>query len=295
LFGVSATTFHEQFLVSGIHGGVDNVKGATYLFDQSGNLIRSFPSPSSSTEDGFGTHVAAIGDLVAVSAIVDDSQATHSGLVYLFNGNTGQLLRTILNPHPRAEDRFGISLAAFGNNLVIGSTGGTTGSGAAYIFDPTTGNLVREFDNPTPAAGDSFGSAVATIGNDLRIGAHFDDTLGTDVGSVYRFNGLTGELLSTLADPAPNGKDNFGWSIGVTGNTVAIGAPLRSLVLGDITSTEEGAVYLFDSDLHYFGMITGTHGDNQERFGMVIVGAGSDLLLGDQTGDGFHTQDAGRA
>jgi hypothetical protein len=258
-------------------------------------VVRSFPSPTNSSEDAFGIKATTIGDTVVISAITDDSQSTNSGVVYLFDGNTGQLLRKINNPHPKAEDRFGISLETFGTNLVIGSKGGTTGAGAAYIFDPTNGILIREFNSPTPDVGDLFGETVATIGNDILVGAPGDDTTGLNVGSVYRFNGVTGDLIATLSDPSPDGADGFGYGLGVTPVGIAIGAPLHSLSALGTNGFEVGGVFLYDRSLNYKTLITPTTPHRQDRFGFesAIAGNGSDLILGYRSDDVGANQDAG--
>jgi hypothetical protein len=102
----------------------------------------------------FGTSLAVVGDYIAVSAILDSSAATNSGVVHIYDGTTRQFVRTIANPDPKAEDRFGIDMTAFGNLLLVGSTGAQNGPGAAYLVDPLTGVIARTLQNPTPAPGD---------------------------------------------------------------------------------------------------------------------------------------------
>src|SRR5260221_14150517 len=64
----------------------------------------------------------------------------------------GDLLLTINNPTPAAFDNFSISVAAVGNNVLIGALGDNTGgndSGAAFLFDGATRALLQTFVNPT--------------------------------------------------------------------------------------------------------------------------------------------------
>ena len=64
------------------------------------------------------------------------------------------LLRTFQKPTPAANDDLGCSVAAVGNNVLIGAyrdDTGATDAGAAYLFDGSTGALLRTFTNPTPA------------------------------------------------------------------------------------------------------------------------------------------------
>src|SRR5439155_7962619 len=83
--------------------------------------------------------------------------------------------RILPPPFLNAQDWLGWSVAAFGNDILVGDpheTVGSVESGAAYLFDGSTGALIRVFQEPAPAAGDGFGSSVATVGiNTVVIGA----------------------------------------------------------------------------------------------------------------------------
>src|SRR4029078_9646964 len=100
----------DKLLVTGIPDSSSGSKGVAYLFNTNGDVVRSFPSPTNSSQDAFGKNATTIGDTVVISAITDNSQSTNSGVVYLFDGNTGQLLRKINHPHSKAEDSFAMSV-----------------------------------------------------------------------------------------------------------------------------------------------------------------------------------------
>jgi hypothetical protein len=91
-----------------------------------------------------------------------------AGSVYLFDGNTGELLLTINNPEPAAFDRFGWSVAGVGTNLLVGTPlddpGGVVDAGSAYLFDGGTGALLRTFNSPNLKADEYFGWSVAGVG-----------------------------------------------------------------------------------------------------------------------------------
>ena len=61
-----------------------------------------------------------------------------------------------------------------------------------------------------------------------------------DSGRVYIFNPATGELISTIANPSPNGGDFFS-RLSFSGNTLIVGAPTD-----DSDGSNAGMVYLFD-------------------------------------------------
>ena len=130
---------------------------------------------------------------------------------------------------------------------------GASDSGSAYIFDVATGNLLRTLNNPTPAARDAFGCSVAVSGTMVAVGAYGDDTLGTNVGSVYTFDATTGNLLRTLhissfirlPENEPYITSGFGYTVAISGSTVVVGSPWDSDKWHFYTNT--GSAYVFDA------------------------------------------------
>ena len=112
--------------------------GAAYLLDgDTGVLLQTFRSPNPALGDSFGWSVAGVGGNVLVGAPFDDTEGRDAGAAYLFDGVTGALLQTFLNPTPGRGDFFGWSLAAMGENIVVGApedSAGADRAGAAYLF-----------------------------------------------------------------------------------------------------------------------------------------------------------------
>ena len=140
-----------------------------------------------------GTAVAAMGtDRVLIGAPFDDTGGTDVGAAYLFNTN-GVLLKTITNPTPVADDRFGARLATLGNGRVIINASsddtGATNAGSAYVFD-YNGDLLATLNNPAPATGDFFCWRVAANGGDTAlVTAPWSDTKHvSDAGSAHLFS-----------------------------------------------------------------------------------------------------------
>ena len=92
------------------------------------------------------------------------------------------------------------------------------------------------------ATGDQFGWSVATDGGVVVVGAWLDDDNGSDSGSAYLFDPLSGAQLARLlpGDGAPG--DQFGLSVAIDRGIVAVGA-----CLDDDNGTDSGSVYLFDA------------------------------------------------
>src|SRR5262245_36241613 len=75
-------------------------------------LLLAIPTPNPESGDAFGVSVAALGTNILVGAPKDDAGAVdQAGTVYLLDGSTGALLRTIPNPNPEFGDSFGGSVA----------------------------------------------------------------------------------------------------------------------------------------------------------------------------------------
>ncbi len=268
--------------------------GAVYLFDgTTGALLHTFLNPTPAINDEFGSSIAAVGNNVLVGAYLDNTGASNAGAAYLFDGITGTLLKTFLSPTPDASDLFGTSVAAVGNNVLIGADGDDTGAndaGAAYLFDSTTGNLLETFLNPTPAADDIFGQSVAALGNNVLVGAPLDDTGAPNAGAVYLFDGSSGVLLRTFLNPTPALGDAFGIPIVAVGNNVLIGANSD-----DIGATDAGATYLFDGTT---GALLNTFQNPTpavfDIFGGSIAAIGNNAIIGAGNDDTGAT-DAGAA
>jgi hypothetical protein len=92
------------------------------------------------------------------------------------------------------------------------------------------------------ASGDAFGSAVAISRDTLVAGAYGADGF---TGSAYIFErnqdgtDRWGQVGKLTADDAAGG-DFFGWSVSISGNTTAVGAPFD-----DDGGGSSGSTYVF--------------------------------------------------
>ena len=247
--------------------------GAAYLFDANqGNLLEVFfnPSPTDNNER-FGESVAISGNQVLVG--------TQNEAAYLFDATARTLVQTFLNPLPTSEGNFGFSVAVDNNQVLIGDPLGDPlgdNAGIAYLFDSSTGDLLQTFNNPTPENRDNFGFSLDISGNNVIIGAQGDDTGGINSGAAYVFDATTGDLIQTFLNPTPANFDSFGFSVGISGNNVVVGA------FGDDTGAQNaGAAYAFNA-------ITGellqtylnTSPEDGEQFGLSIAIDDNNVLIG---------------
>jgi len=120
--GRSVAFVGERLLVGArFDDSVGEDAGAAYVFDAaSGDLLHKLTSPAPAPGDEFGYAVAGVGNDLLVGARLDDTAAEDAGAAYLFDGLTGALLQTYVSPAPADGDRFGVSLAAIGTDVLIG-------------------------------------------------------------------------------------------------------------------------------------------------------------------------------
>lgn len=228
-------------------GGID--AGMVYLVDAvAGTPPQAIvnPAPAVAAGDLFGASVAVSGNFVVVGAPFNDTWAPLAGQAYLFDAQTGALLRTFANPFPAANDGFGWSVAVTGNLVLVGAPWDDTGAvdaGSAYLFDAITGGLLHTINNPAPGMNDGFGWSVAVSASQALVGVPFDNAGPTmpDAGSAYLFSTGSGGLLNTFTNPTPAASDGFGWGVALSGSRALVGTP------GDDTgAVDAGSAYLFD-------------------------------------------------
>lgn len=240
--------------------------------------ITTFANPTPAADDNFSYALAAVGnDRVLIGAHRDDTGATNSGAVYLFNTNGG-LLATFTNPTPAMGDEFGYSLAALGSDRVlIGAPGdgiGAFAAGVVYLFS-TNGNLLTTFTNPTPAIGDKFGVSVGAVGNHrVLIGAHLDNTGANDAGAAYLFS-TNGLLITTFTNPTPAVNDRFGTPVAAVGSAFVLIGAHRD----DRGATDSGAVYLFHTNGLLITTFTNPTPADSDLFGYSLAAVGNDRVL----------------
>jgi outer membrane protein assembly factor BamB len=192
----------------------------------------------------------------------------------------GHPTQTFDDPTITGSDEFGHSISIDGNRVLVGARRDNTygdSVGQAHLLDATTGNLLRTFDDPvlTPTDQPLFGHSVALNGNTVLIGAPNDHS-GLGTGQAHLFDADTGAFLRTFVDPTVTQFDQFGWSVALDDNYVAIGAR------GDGTvGSHVGQVHLFDAAT---GNLLQTFDDptplGDDNFGWSVAIDGDFVLIG---------------
>lgn len=144
----------------------------------------------------------------------------------------------------QAGDEFGCAVSVSGEWAIVGACfedDEAEDAGAAYFFY-SNGTNWMEVEKVTASDGeadDRFAYSVAIEGNYAVIGAIYDDG-STGAAYIFHYDGdfWSQQAKLTASDAATT--DLFGWSVAISGDRVAIGAPNEDE--GDINA---GAVYVF--------------------------------------------------
>ena len=186
----------------------------------------------------FGRSVAIDGTTAVVGALLDDDNGLGSGSAYVFDVMTGTLLTKLLPNDGDERDFFGGAVGIHGHTVIIGAWGdnGTgTDTGAAYLFDIANGSQTAKLVASDEVGLEEFGRSVDVTDKTAIVGAPYDDDNGTWSGSAYLFDVVSGSQIAKLLASDASPEDQFGLSVGISGEIAIVGAPGGS-----------GAAYLFD-------------------------------------------------
>ncbi|MCE9651907.1 MAG: pentapeptide repeat-containing protein [Nitrosarchaeum sp.] len=249
-FGSSVTYAGNKIVIGNPNHDINGVyaAGTVYIYDDVGNLLSTIENTNPVDSDNFGTSLASLEDKIIIgipNKVVGDY--TYAGIVSIYDVNSGNLLKTIKNPNPSTNAKFGSILDISENKLLVtsatASVNGDENVGEAYLFDVNSDNLLKTIKNPNPNEGDMFGRSALFAGDKIVISAIGDGVF--DEGSVYVFDS-DGKLLNTIHSPQQTPKsgfysNEFGISLAVSGNRLAVGDDNK--MTNDV---QAGGAYIFD-------------------------------------------------
>ncbi len=153
---------------------------------------------------------------------------------------------------------------------------------------------IVEIQLPIGDEGIGYGIDIDSDSNTLVVGAPFDEDSGDESGSVYvyeRMKGSRWQYRQKLIGSDSKQYDNFGYSVGLSGSMLVIGAYNE-----DGVSTDEGAVYLFEQRENGVWAQTqklkSPNGKAQDRFGF-SVDVNGNVLVSSARDDDDSGQNAG--
>ncbi len=214
-FGLSVAIC-ESYSIVGSQEGVDehDDEGKVYILDNvTGALVHTLINPNAYGDpkyERFGNSVAINETYMLIGAYkeTDANEVDDSGVAYIFDTVTKNLLHTLDNPNAYGtteDDEFGYSVALSESYSIIGVPdedyeGGFV-TGKAYIFDNATGNLLQTLNNPNAYGteqADMFGEGVGITESFAIVSAYGeDDAGGTTSGKAYIFDNAISQSLNT--------------------------------------------------------------------------------------------------
>ncbi len=259
--------------------------------------------------------------------------STHAGAVYVFirSGTTWNQQAYLKASNAGGGDVFGSSVAIFGDTLVVGAPGedgdssstvsspnnSASDAGAAYVFtrSGSTWSQQAYLKASNAGVGDSFGTSVAISGDTVVVGSYREDgdsnsTVGTPnnsadaAGAAYVFtrSGSTWSQQAYLKASNTETNDWFGYSVGVSGDTVIVGAHRED---GDSSSTvsspnnsasDAGAVYVFTrsgSTWSQQAYLKANNAESYDNFGYSVDVSADTIVVGANGEDGDNSSTAG--
>ncbi|MCH2161079.1 MAG: hypothetical protein MK085_04315 [Phycisphaerales bacterium] len=176
-----------------------------------------------------------------------------SGSAYIFerdgNGEWSEVAKLVANDGA-SGDLFGRRVSISGDTVVVGAyldDDSGSNSGSAYIFERDGNGAFSQVEKLVAndgAAYNYFGSTVFVSGERVIVGAYGDNDNGNVSGGAYIFErngkGAFTQVEKLVPSDGASG-DFFGWSVSISGDTVAVGAS------GDSDSGPlSGSAYIFD-------------------------------------------------
>lgn len=238
-FGASVAISGDSVIVGAPDAGdIISPPGRAYIFVRSGSSWSEEDELIASDAEGgdeFGHSVAISGDTAVVGAPNEDAGFIGSGpgAAYVFGRSAGGWTEEakVIATDPSGGAEFGCSVTISGDHVAVGAygasgVGSSEGSVHVYVRSGTTWPFQERLSASDAHGGDFFGYSVAMSGSSLIVGANKDDDGGSSSGSAYLFvrSGTSWSQQAKLVASDPEAFDNFGSSVGISGDSVVVGA-----------------------------------------------------------------------
>ena len=227
--------------------------GGAFVYDLSGDtpttVSVTLQDPQPSAGDQFGYAVSVFENTLVVGARLDNFGTGAAFIYELTSATPATSVAALENTTPASGDRFGYAIDMNETFMLISSPQDddrATNAGKVLVYDISTGSPQETMSlyKPDAQAGDVFGAAVALSGSRAAIAATRDDPGATDAGSVYIFDlaGTTPDVPEfVLHNPEPGFGEQFGYSLAISGDLVAVGVPLDAA-----DGANSGTTYVYD-------------------------------------------------
>lgn len=298
-FGWSTALAGDTALIGAYEADVGGAadQGAAYVFVREGaswTEQQKLVASDGGNKDYLGYAVALSGDTALVGAPGFRAASTR-GAAYVFVRTATSWVeqQQLLAADGSDGDWFGARVALAGDTAVIGAPNDSTDSqlwhGSVYVFE-RSGDVWTQRDKLTAhdaQAGALFGSAVAISSSTAVIGAYGLSLAGALQGSAYVFtlDGTVWAEQQKLAADDGEVSDCFGYTVGVSGDVVLVGAPHLAIY----ARFGVGAAYVFSRADARWGLaqrVAGRDGAEGDVFGGSVAIDGTTTLIGSPAAHG---------
>ena len=277
--------------------GTTNDGGAAHVFVKSGTTWSQeakLVASDAASNDNFGISVAIDGDTIVVGDISFSASVTQRGSAYVFtrSGTTWTERTKLLTSDGQTFDRFGSAVAISDDTIIVGAQGddhpGFSNSGSAYIFVGAGSSWTEQAKLVLSDAADSdiFGDSVDIDGDTVVIGAPVHTHGVTQSGSAYVFvrSGTIWTEQAELLAAAPVSGDRLGNAVGISGDTVVVGAELADNTGG----VGAGSAYVYfrsGTTWSEQAVLIASDAVGSDAFGSGVAVNGDTVLVGDKKED----------
>ncbi len=264
---------------------------------------------------------------VGVNGDQSNKSSSASGAAYVFvrSGTTWTQQAYLKASNTHVNDSFGYAVAIAGDTIVVGAANESSsatgvngnqtdtsaqGNGAAYVFTRTGSSWSQQAylkSSHFDPGGIGFGGAVAVSGDTIVVGASAEtsgatgingdpaDTSASDSGAAYVFTrtGTTWSQQAYLKASNTGTYDEFGGTVGISGDTIIVGAAHESSKAtgvngeqSDNSLAQSGAAYVFVRQNALWTQQAYLKASNTgagDQFGAAVVASGDTLVVGAQT------------
>jgi len=284
-FGISVGLRADLIVIGAL--GRDNTTGGVHVFgrNQGGadnwGEVGKLTASDGLSFNSFGFSVRVSGDTIVAGT------NTSTGAAYIFTNQCGQWaqVQKQMAGDGVPDDSFGNSVSISGDTVVVGapqkSLQAFVATGAAYIFERNQGGAdnwgqVRKLTPGDGQYGVRFGVSVRISGSTVVVGAPLDDS---SRGAAYIYErdqggpgnwGLMRKLMGNFG--------NFGISVGVSGDSIVVGAPFDD--------SFRGAAFVYERGLGGAGnwglvrKLLASDGDPDDNFGSTVAISGTTVVVG---------------
>ena len=284
-FGCAVAAAEDSLVVGARYDWVGSISsGLAYVFVKSGETWTGAPALASTTPaDGerFGSSVSISGERLLLGGPRDSDFGTLAGSVTAFSqvNGTWTLSQTLSPTDANDYDRFGFRVALDGTYAIVTSPGDDDTynySGSAYVFfnNGTSWSQQTKLHASDPAASDEFGYSCSMSGDYAVVSTRQDDE-SRGSAYVYMRTGTSWDFQQKIMATTRTAGDQFGNSVCLRDNYVAIGAPG--------TASDTGAVYVFErtgTSWTQTAELTAYGGSSGDRFGESVALDESRLVVG---------------